>query len=112
MHEVIVDGHTYPVGESNRPGKYARISFESINEGDQFKVLRPFTYWLTDGISTEIPVGTIFEVTGKEKNMSQDDQGRYVIHMKADMLEGEMANQSWTLLTLNRDIIVRELERI
>lgn len=112
MHEVIVDGYTYPVGDSTRPGKYMRMPLERINTGDQFEILKPITCWLENEVTKEVPIGTIFTVVKKTTEMHREDQCRYSVYMRSDTLDADIAEMSWSLLALNTDLITDGIRKL
>ena len=105
--EVKIHGETYPVGDPTRLGKYANVSFESIQVGDQWQTLRPIDRYVGENQIKSIPKDTIFTVVSKQAEMHRDDQARYTIQMQS-----EHGIMGWTLLALNTEILVRDIQQI
>lgn len=109
--EVKVNGLTYPVGNpSTARGKYARVAWEEITEGDTYKVIgRPIDWYITADNCVTVAVGETLTVTSKKRDYGRTDQCRYTINMTSDSIDG--IEIGWTLLALNTDVITRQLQR-
>ena len=104
--EVVVHGLTYPVGNpSTARGKYMRVAWEQIKEGDTYEVIGYPVERYND--LEPIPTGAILTVVSKKRDYARKDQCRYVIRLQHENIE-----MGWTLLALNTDIITEQLKRI
>ena len=104
--EVTILGETYPYSPySGAPYTYKRASWESIEKGDRFQILRPIEVYVGNEVTKEIPTQVaIFTVVYKTHEPNRNDQCRYSIKMQAKDVDSEIATQSWTLMALNTDL--------